>query len=264
MHRRAAIVLGLAAAAMAAAGCGGDEESNVLDVRGVEYAFDMPSEGEGGVVTFDISNPGAEPHEFALGRLADGRDLADVEAYLKTGAQGPPSWFTDVGGVPVLSPGGEIGITRDLEPGKYVFLCFIPTPKGVPHVNLGMLEDFDLEGDSGREPPEADAVISATENGYEFGTIEAGSQTIQLRNDDDREREFFLVALEPGRNLRDLDRYFEGGEAGGEPPATFLGGMQTIPRGTSVYMDVELEGGVEYTLADASTGKEIVATLTPE
>jgi hypothetical protein len=263
VHRRAAIVLGLAAAAMAAAGCGDDEESNVLDVRGVEYAFDMPSEGDGGVVTFNISNPGAELHEFALGRLAEGRDLADVRAYLKSDREGPPPWITDVGGVPLLSPGEEIGITRELEPGKYVYLCFIPTPQGVPHVKLGMVEDFDLEGDSGRDLPEPDAVVSATENGYEFGTIESGSQTIQLRNDDDREREFYLVALERGKDLRDVERFFEAGEPG-EPPATFLGGMQTIPPGTSVYMDVELDAGVEYTLADASTGKEIVATFTPE
>lgn len=258
--------MGLVAAAAAGAGCGGggDESANALDVKGVEYAFDMPSRGEGGVTTFDFSNGGAEPHEFALGRLAKGKDLGDVKAYLKSGGQGAPKWFSDVGGTPVMSPGQKLSITRELDPGKYVFLCFIPTAKGVPHVNLGMLKAFDLEGKSGQDLPTPDAVITANKSGYDIPAIESGRQAIQLKNADDREREFFLVTLRPGKNLQDLGQFFEGGEGKSEPPATLLGGMQTIPPGTSVYMEIDLKPGVEYTLSDTSAGKPIVATFTPK
>ena len=258
---------GLAAIGIAAslAGCGGDDGATVepVDVRGDEYAFVMPDEGEAGVVRFDISNAGDELHEYALGRLDEGKTLADVKALLESGEEDPPEWFTDVGGVPLLSPGEKLGLTRELEAGTYVFLCFIPSPKGVPHAALGMLKSFELSGDSGADLPEPDAVIVADNGGYDIPDLSAGEQTIELRNADDTEREFFLIALEPGKKLADLERFFEEGEGKGEPPARFHGAMQTIPAGTSVFVDVDLQAGVEYTLNDNSGDQPVVATFTP-
>jgi uncharacterized cupredoxin-like copper-binding protein len=252
------------AAAVTVAGCGSDEAAQAVDVQGDEYAFVMPDEAEAGVVRFDVSNTGEELHEFALGRLAEGKTLDDVKAALASGQEDAPDWFEDVGGVPLLSPGEELGLTRQLEAGTYVFLCFIPSPKGVPHVELGMLKAFELKGDSGAKLPEPDAVIVANDAGYEIPTLSSGEQTIELRNADDREREFFLVALEPGTELDDLDRFFEQGEGKGTPPAQFHGAMQTIPAGTSVFIDIDLEAGVEYTLTDNTGDRPAVATFTPE
>ncbi len=260
---RLAAVFLTASLLLAFAGCGGgDDESNVLEVQGDEYAFVMPDEGQAGVVTFDISNTGEELHEYALGKLDEGRTLADVQDFLESGQEEPPDWFTDVGGVPLLTQGEELSLTRELDEGTYVFLCFIESPNGEPHVSLGMLKAFELTGDSGRELPEPDAVVSATPGAYEIPSIEAGRRTLELRNADDTEREFFLVALEPGIDLDDLDRFFEEGEQG-EPPAVFHGAMQTIPPGTSVFVDIDLEEGVEYTLVDTSGDEPIVATFTP-
>jgi hypothetical protein len=258
--------LATAIAAAALAGCGGgdDEQSAAIDVKGVEYAFDMPDQGKAGVVTFDVSNAGGELHEFALGRLAPGKTIADVKAYLKSGQEGTPKWFQDVGGVPILSPGEKLGLTRRLAPANYVFLCFIPSPKGVPHVNLGMLKEFRLSGDSGRDLPEPDATITAKKGSYTIPPLKAGEQTIELRNADSREREFFLFRLKPGKSLADIGRFFESGEGKTTPPATFLGAMQTIPAGTSVFIDVDLKAGAKYTLADNTGPKPIIAGFTPE
>ena len=101
---------------VAAAGCGGSgSDGNSVDVQGDEYAFVMPDEAEGGVVTFNISNVGGGFHEYALGRLDEGKTLDDVKAVLADGSGDVPEWFTDVGGVPVLSPGEELGLTRELD-----------------------------------------------------------------------------------------------------------------------------------------------------
>jgi hypothetical protein len=258
---------GLGAIGIAAAltGCGGDDGATVepVGVRGDEYAFVMPDEAEAGVVRFDISNTGDELHEFALGRLDDGKTLADVKAFLESGEEDSPEWFTDVAGVPLLSPGEKLGLTRELEAGTYVFLCFIPSPEGVSHVALGMLKAFELSGDSGADLPEPDAVIVADSGGYEVPDLSAGEQTIELRNADDTEREFFLIALEPGKKLEDIDRFFEEGEQTAEPPARFLGAMQTIPAGTSVFVDIDFLPGVEYTLVDNTGEQPAVATFTP-
>ena len=262
------LAAGLCAVAVALplVGCGGegDEGARAIDVQGDEYAFVMPDEADAGVVKFNISNVGDELHEYALGRLAPGKTLDDVKAALASEQEDPPDWFTDAGGVPLLSPGEELGLTRELGAGTYVFLCFIPSPNGVPHVELGMLKAFELTGDSGAELPEPDAVIVANDAGYEIPPLSSGHQTIELRNADDGEREFFLVALEPGTELDDLDRFFEQGEGKGTPPAQFHGAMQTIPAGTSVFIDIDLKEGVEYTLNDNTGDQPVVATFTPE
>ena len=93
-----------------------------------------------------------------------------------------------------------------------------------------------------------------------YTSIAAGERTIELRNADYREREFFLVALEPGTDIDDLDQFFEQGEKG-LPPAQFHGAMQPIPAGTSVFIDIDLEAGVEYTLNDNTGDQPVVATF---
>ncbi len=253
---------GTTAATTAAAGEEAESGAGVIEVKGDEYAFIMPEQAEGGVVSFRTSNVGKEIHEYALGRLDEGKTLADVKKRLAQGQGEPPPWFEDVGGVPVLSQGEEVTITRDLQPGTYVMLCFLPSPKGEPHVNLGMLKSFELVGDSGRELPEPDATILAKSGTYEIPAIEAGRQTIELRNADTKEREFFLVSFKPGKTLQDIDRWGERGFKG-PAPGTFHGAMQTIPPGTAVYLDIDLKPGVEYTLSDTSGEKPIAATFTP-
>jgi hypothetical protein len=277
--RRALATVVVLTGLLGLAACGGDDENEAggttaattaaaesdagaIEVKGAEYAFLMPEEAEGGVVSFETSNIGKEVHEYALGRLDEGKTLADVMKALEQEQRDPPTWFEDVGGVPVLSQGEEITITRDLEPGTYVMLCFLPSPKGVPHVNLGMVKSFELVGDSGRELPEPDAVIAAKSGTYEIPAIEAGRQTLELRNADTKEREFFLVSFKPGKTLQDIDAWGEGGFKG-PAPGTFHGAMQTIPPGTSVFLEIDLKPGVEYTLSDTSGKRPITGTFTP-
>lgn len=246
----------------AATNAGAEQEAGAIEVKGAEYAFVMPDEVEGSVVSFKTSNIGKELHEFALGRLSQGKTLEDVKKRLAQGEGEPPPWFQDVAGVPLLSPGEKITITRKLQPGTYVFLCFIPSPKGVPHYDLGMLKSFEIVGESGRELPQPDATITAEKGGYDIPALEAGPQTLELKNADTTEREFFMVRLEPGKTLEDIDAWGEGGFKG-PAPGTFLGAMQTIPPGSSVFLDIDLEAGVPYTLMDTSGNLPIVATFTP-
>jgi hypothetical protein len=42
---------------------------------------------------------------------------------------------------------------------------------------------------------------------------------------------------------------------------TFLGGMQTIPEGESVFLTIDLEPGVEYTALDFTTSSRETLTV---
>jgi uncharacterized cupredoxin-like copper-binding protein len=176
--REIAIILlaGALLATACASGGGAASESpqsrsaEVIEVSATEYAFSVPPEVRGGVVAMRFTNTGSLPHEFAFGRIDPGRGLEDLRAFVESGEE-PPDWMHDVAGVPALSPGRSVTVTRTLAPGTYTFLCYLPSPDGTPHVKLGMFATFEIVGETGAALPPADLVISAGGDGLSVPEI---------------------------------------------------------------------------------------------
>jgi len=105
-------------------------------------------------VAFDFSNEGTELHEMALIMINDDTtesigellELPEEEAEAKT---------TFIG-VSFAAPGESDTMYADLEEGRYVVICFIPTGStsmeeaetadGPPHFTQGMVQEFTVEG----------------------------------------------------------------------------------------------------------------------
>lgn len=238
------------AALTLAAGCGGSDGAALesVSVDGGEYAYVMPDEIEGGVVSMRFRNIGKKPHEFAFGRIDGGHTIDETIRDLFA-SDGNVPYSKDLGGVPLLSPGAEVTITRTLAPGTYGFLCFVPNAAGELHLKLGMKRQFRVVGDSGAELPDPDAVITATKTGFDVPAIEAGRRTIELRNESGEDREWNLTVYGPGKTSKDVDTWANNGFKD-DAPATFYGAMQSIPSGTSVFLTLELEIGKTYVLED--------------
>jgi len=234
-------------------------EATTVEVGATEYSFDVPEAVAGGVVRMRFTNTGGLPHEFAFARIDEGKTEEDVRAVIESGGE-PPDWAEDIAGVPGLSPGEIITVTRTLEPGNYAFLCFFPDPEGTPHAALGMYEVFTIAGDTGLTAPEPDVTITATDDGLQVPALSAGEQTVEFLNDGTKPHELFIATFAPGKGVNDVDGWIEGGYQG-EPPVTFLGGMQTIPSGESVFLTIDLEPGVEYTAVDFSTNSRETFTV---
>jgi hypothetical protein len=65
-----------------------------------------------------------------------------VEDVLDALAAGEPPPTTAVGGVQALLPGGKQALDLDLDPGRYVVLCEIPSPSDrIPHHEKGMFKE---------------------------------------------------------------------------------------------------------------------------
>jgi hypothetical protein len=231
--------------------------ATTVQVTATEYTFDVPSEVTGGVVEMRFTNNGAFPHEFALSRIEEGRTEADVQVALE--GQAPPKWAEDIGGVPTLSPGESITVTRSLDPGSYVLLCFLPGDHGMPHALMGMYELFTVTGDAGVALPESDAIITATDDALQVPALTTGEQTVKFENGGTEPHELALAVFEPGKSTKDVPQWIDGGYQG-KPPVTFLGGMHTISAGESVFLGIDLEPGVEYTAIDFTTGSQQVFT----
>lgn len=268
---RAVIGLAVAAAVAAAAGCGDDGPAPAaeatspghgpVEVTVSDTGYSMPSTVTGGVVAMRFHNTGAQPHEFALGRAA-GRTPAQVRAALagqSASGGGPPSWLADAAGVPLLTPGAEITLTRVLRPGTYVFLDGVPDARGVRGWDRGIVTVFAVAGDSGDPLPAPDAVITATRTRFVMPAIRPGTRTIELRNASGAGRGFLVASLNPGRTAADADRWGATIDSTGKLPAgpvpmTVLGAIQTIPSGASVFLTAGFAAGRTYRVSDDESG----------
>ncbi len=126
-----------------------------LDVTATEYAFEGIGETvPAGTTVINVDNQGAEFHEVVVMQIADGEErpvtellaLPDEEAMAvvtnKAFVFGPPETATYV--------------TAELDPGRYVAICFVPvgaTPEametgdglgGDPHFAHGMVTEFEV------------------------------------------------------------------------------------------------------------------------
>lgn len=106
-------------------------------IRLVDYAFSVSAPLTAGRHMIRVENAGAEPHEVGLMRLAPGKTMQDLEAWMQT-FQGPPP-ASSVGGVSSLAANTEAYFEADLTPGDYVLICLVTAPDGRPHTEHGMI-----------------------------------------------------------------------------------------------------------------------------
>jgi hypothetical protein len=113
-----------------------------LEVHMLDFGYDLPSQLEAGKQTWEVFNAGVQPHELLIGKLKEGKTIADVMTYLQNGEQGEAPYEFQ-GGAQGMATGYSNFVELDLAVGDYVALCFIPDPAtGKPHVALGMVKPF--------------------------------------------------------------------------------------------------------------------------
>ena len=138
-----------ASAAVADAYFEGCETSAELDVEGVDYGFEgLPSEVAAGRVAIRFTNATThdEPHELVLFRVQDGV-TESVDELLALPEEEAAAKMAPVGVVFADTPGAEAATMLDLEPGRYVAVCFIPIgggEDGAPHFTGGMVAEVEV------------------------------------------------------------------------------------------------------------------------
>ena len=116
-------------------------DTAVVGVVLTEYAFtpNVPSVTQMPVITFPLVNQGAEDHEMVLLRLPEG---VTIEEALEAPALNEQIEFIGFG---FAAPGEESDAHFvGLEPGVYTMACFVTTPDGEFHVDLGMFAEFEV------------------------------------------------------------------------------------------------------------------------
>jgi hypothetical protein len=126
-----------------------------LAVTATEYAFGGVRDPlEAGPVVINFENTGTEFHEFVLLRVNDGVTETFDELLALPEVEGQTKVTTS--GRAFAAP-GETGFAMiDLQPGRYIAICFLPTGatpenmpqiesgehQGAPHFTEGMVQEF--------------------------------------------------------------------------------------------------------------------------
>ena len=127
----------------AATGSTGTEPTSDVTVSLADYKFSVQGTLNAGKHTVKVVNNGPQPHEIEVVRLAPGKTIDDLNAWMKN-PQGPPP-ANALGGVDAILPTMTAYFTADFTPGNYALLCFIPDAKdGKPHLEHGMIKQFKI------------------------------------------------------------------------------------------------------------------------
>jgi len=112
------------------------------EIRLKDFGFTGPVISAG-THTFHIINDGPATHEVQVVRLNPGVTGQQYLAAMAPGATAPPPGAF-AGGPGALSVGLDSYWTVTFTPGNYLFICFVPTAEGTPHLMKGMVHEFSI------------------------------------------------------------------------------------------------------------------------
>jgi hypothetical protein len=235
--------------------------ANTLTVDAIDSATAMSFEISGaphaGLVTITLKNKGKYAHEMGLARVKDGVTLGQVKTALMSNApdaeakakalQVDPDHEISAPGI--IGPGLAEEVTVPLVAGHYVVTCFLPGADGMPHVAMGMIDEFTVAAsNSSGEVPKTAGVIELSDSGI---TVPAGfgtGGTFQVRNVGAKPHDFSLAKL-ASSPLLDYFQCIGGSFSKGTPvdkcPGTLEGGVGFLAPGASAYVTITLPAG-EY------------------
>src|SRR5256886_2688017 len=232
--------------ALARAGCAGAcgrqapraAGPSLVTITATDYAFGVPDTLPAGLTTFRLVNQGKELHHANLVRLGEGKTVADFQAGLAAAMKShtpPPTWMGFAGGPNAVTLGDTGVATQMLEPGSYVFVCWIPSLDGVPHVVKGMLHPL-LVTPGAAAPaaaePATDVTIKLTDYDFQLSQpLTAGKHVVRVDNTGAQAHEIVIAALSAGKTLQDFIAWEAGGEKGPLPTGEWLGGVTTLDVG---------------------------------
>ncbi len=233
-----------------------------ITVKGGDFNFEVPPQVQAGLVSITFENVGQEVHHMQLVQLKDGVTMEQLLAELPKGDAALVALLKGIiGGVGPLDPGGSGRVTLELNAGTYVFMCFVPSHDGVPHLVKGMIAPLIVKGDApaGQPKPISDGAVTFKDFSFELpGAIKTGQQIWQVFNEGTQPHEISLIKLAEGKTLEDVMKFDGDPHAQGEAPHQNVGGFQGIDPGKTGWLHLDLEPGTYVAIChipDAASGK---------
>jgi len=229
-------------------GCGKEKPAEPIAIPSVlvsatDYAFQMPDTLTAGVTAFRLMNHGQEFHHLVLIRLPEGQTIADFQ---KLNPAAPmPEGMVHKGGPNAAAPGGAVEATVELQPGRYVAVCMIPSADGQVHMLKGMMHELAVipaQHAAGAQAPTPDVTIKLSDYAFETSRpLTAGRQVIRVENAGSQWHELVFVKLDSGKTVGDFVQWGE--KPQGPPPAVPVDGVSPLGPGEWNTVTVDLAPG---------------------
>lgn len=248
-----------------AAACSGKSDIPIVAVEAADFSFTLPETIEGGLINFQLTNTGQDPHHLQLLKLNDGVSQEQMNQVFQTIAEAMPTEgdaamfrifevSTLAGGPAGVMTGGKSNVTLNITPGQYTLICLLAGADRIPHVAKGMVRALTVTAPEGDGPTDIDADVTVTLNDFAFtgapANLSAGETTIKVVNAGREPHEMGLLRLQGVTfgELRDrLTKASQGQPSPGPRPFEFAGGYQAIMPGDEGWATLDLTAG-EYAL----------------
>jgi hypothetical protein len=217
--------------------------TRVVTITASDYAFDMPTRIDPGLVTFRLVNRGRELHHAFIARLNQpGLTPSAFVAQIQPNKEFPTN-VELMGGPNSPGLGGTSEVTVRLTPGTYVVLCVFSTADGTSHVGKGQKTVFTVTGNAPLEAePATTASITFTEYGFTPSPrLKAGAHRLRLINNTKQPHELFMAKLKPNAKARDVLGWMAMRTA--NSPVEQLGGSTPLSPGHDAWVDITLTPG---------------------
>jgi hypothetical protein len=108
-------------------------------IRMLDFSLELSAPIKAGRHVIRVENAGVEPHHVLLFKLAPGKSMEDVQAWMQSNMQGEPP-AAPAGAMAEMSAGTEAWFELDLPAGDYVLVCLVAGRDEVPHIAKGMIQ----------------------------------------------------------------------------------------------------------------------------
>jgi hypothetical protein len=137
-----------------------EDPESAVTASMIDYDFEITQPVPSGANIWQLENVGSEPHHMVVFQIPEGTTEEQVlEAFMAFFAPPAspeavaspaatalnPDDLVEIFGTVIFSPDRSMWTEIDLAPGTYASVCFLPTPDGVPHIMMGMIQIFTVD-----------------------------------------------------------------------------------------------------------------------
>ena len=222
---------------VATTGTASDAASGVFTIIATEAGFEAPDHVASGMRHIVYENRGSEIHEAMFIKLAPGMTARDYVSAAQGGALFPEG-ARDYSGPGLTSPGGKAELWLELDPGKYIIICWFRNhAETVPVHELTV----DAERKDDAPPPAADVVVKLIDFHIDIeGELHAGPQVMRIEMMGPSMHEMDLYRLDDGKTPEDLKAWYKNDQEGPAPARAGTGILDShdITRVVTIKQDL--------------------------